>query len=167
MLPWRSHGWYSRLPDVRRGDHGLREQDALRRLEAVPEFLYASCISFHDQDFEARLFIEVRVSRRPDRPEEVVLSVEDPMGDHADVVAVNERDRADYLSARFPAFPDEGAPNELSQRLGPARESFGADESIEVVEEPPLERDADAVHGHVLPLTHPGVTEVFKAPANV
>src|SRR6266571_978738 len=167
MLPWRSHGWYSQLPDVRRRDDGLREQDALRRLEAVREFLYASCVSFHDQDLEARLLVHVRVGRRPDRPEEIVLPVKDPMRHHSDVVAVDERDRADDLSARFPALPDERAPNELPQRLGPTRESFGADEPIEIVEEPRLERDADAVHGHVLPRTHPGVTEVFKAPANV
>src|SRR6266511_1084305 len=167
MLPWRSHGWYPRLPDVRRRDHGLREQDALRRLEAVREFLYASRVPFHDQDFEARLLVQVRVGRRPDRPEEVVLSMQDAVGDHADVVAVDERDRADHLSARFPALPDERAPDQLPQRLGPTRESFGADEPIEVVEELPLERDADAVHGHVLPPTHPGVTGVFKVPANV
>src|SRR6266487_4700751 len=166
MLPWRSHGWYSQLPDVRRRDHGLREQDALRRLEAVREFLYASCISFHDQDFEARLFIEVGVGRRPDRPEEVVLPVKDAMRHHSDVVAVDERDRADDLSARLSALPDERAPNELPQRLGATVESFGADEPVEVVEESPLERDADAVHGHVLPPTHPGVTGVFKASAN-
>src|SRR5712691_7125907 len=128
MLPWRSHTWYSRLPDVRRGDHGLREQDALRRLEAVREFLHASRVSFHDQDFEARLLIQVRVGRRPDRPEEIVLPVKDSMRHHSDVVAVDKRDRADDLSARFSALPDERAPNELPQRLGATRESFGADE---------------------------------------
>src|SRR6266581_1984526 len=139
MLPWRSHGWYSRLPDVRRRDHGLREQDPLRRLEAVREFLYASCVSFHDQDLEARLLVQVRVGRRADRPEEVVLPMKDPMGHHPDVVAIDERDRADDLSARFPALSDERAPDQLPQRLGAARESFGADEPIEVGEEPPLE----------------------------
>src|SRR5437867_3248897 len=79
--------------------------------------------------------------------------MQDPMGDHADVVAIDERDRADDLSARFLALPAERVPYELPQRLGAARESFGADEPIEVVEELPLERDADAVHGHVLPPT--------------
>src|SRR6266702_4263967 len=166
MLPWSSHGWYSRLPDVRRRDDGLREQDALRRLEAVREFLYASRVPFDNQDLEARLLVHVRVGRRPDRPEEIVLPVKDSMRHHSDVVAIDERDRADDLSARFSALPDERAPNELPQRLGATPESFGADKPIEIVEEAPLQRDADAVHGHVLPRTHPGVTGVFKASAN-
>ncbi len=93
--------------------------------------------------------------------------MQDAMGNHADVVPIDERDRADDFSARFPALTDERAPNQLPQRLGATRESFGADETVEVGEEPPLERDADAVDGHVLPPTHLGVTGVFKAPANV
>jgi len=143
-----------------------REQDAFRRLEAVRELLHASCVSFYNQDLEARLVIQVCVGRRPDRPEEVVLSMQDAMGDHADVVPIDERDCANHLPARFPALAHEGPPDEFAQRLGAARESLGTDEPVEVLQQTALKRNTDSVDRHVLPSLPSRATGVFKPAAN-
>src|SRR2546428_6112613 len=134
--------------EVGRGRDGLREQHAANRLEAVGEFLDLVWAPLHDDDLQTRFFAEVRVCARPDRAKERMLAVQDAVGDHSDVVSIEERDRPDRASTRLYLPTSEGRPDQVSQGLRTAPIPSVSHESVERFQEWTFERDADSGNRH-------------------
>src|SRR5207244_3672170 len=68
-----------------------------------------------------------------------------------DVVAVEEGDRAHYVSSRFDLAPRERRPDQVPQCLRTASVTAVPHESVERLQERSFERDADSSHGHGRP----------------
>ena len=87
---------------------GERQAAVLHSLgadERVGNLLHGRGFAAHHQHFQAIVVIQVDVQRGKDRAVKVVLHVGEFLVEHADVVVVDERDRAhDVAVGRFPDF---------------------------------------------------------------
>src|SRR5207249_12215793 len=94
---------------------------------------------------------EMRASTRTERSEERVLAEYDPVPDHSDCVAIQERNRADRVSAGFDLPMGKGGPDQVSLRLRTAPVSPIPHEPVERFQERAFERYADSSNGHRRP----------------
>src|SRR5439155_17234492 len=84
-------------------------------------------------------------------PEELVLTVEEPMRDHPDLVPVYDRDRPDDVAPGRKTTPCQGLPDQIPQGLRATAVSFLRHEPIEVRQERSLQGNSAALDRHVSP----------------
>src|SRR2546427_2366694 len=88
------------------------------------------------------------VRARSNRWKERMLAVEDPVGDHSDVVSIEERYRPDRASTGSDPPSRQGFSDEVSKCLGTAPVTSFANESVELFEQRPFEGNANSGNGH-------------------
>src|SRR6266550_3294071 len=132
-------------------NHGLGREDAFQGLQPSRELRDPPGIAVHNEDLQTRLLVEVGVGRGADEPEELVLTVEEPMRDHPDLVPVYDRDRPDDVAPGRKTTPSEGLSNQITQGLRATAVSFLRHEPIEVRQERSLQGNPDALDRHVSP----------------
>ena len=77
-----------------------------------------------------------------------MLAVQDAMGDHSDVMSIEEGDRPDRASSHLDLPTGEGRSDQVSQGLRTAPVTSVPYESIERFQEWTFERDADSGNRH-------------------
>ena len=96
----------------------------------------------HD-DLKTVSMIEVDMKGRTDRVAERVLHLGQPLGEVADVVVINQRERGDAGRAFADAGAGDLGADEITQHLG-AGDAARLDDAIEVLEQRRLHGDAEA-----------------------
>jgi hypothetical protein len=133
--------------------------DGRQRNHFDPPLLHAACCQealgrFADtiaragqhDDFETVVVVEVNMKRGTDGIAEVVLHRREPLGEIANVMIVDERERGDAQSAFAELGLGHLGADQVAQNFG-ARDTARLDERIEIVEQRRLHGDAKANEG--------------------
>lgn len=97
----------------------------------------------HDDDLEAVVVVEVNVESGVHFVAERVLEVGEALGQVADVVVVDERERSDRVATGANFGASNFGANEVTKKLGSRPASF-LDELVEILEERPFHGDAES-----------------------
>ncbi len=117
--------------------------NAARAEDPIGRGLQVIGVAAQDDDLEAQLVIQVHVHRRADLVAEVVLHVGQGVGQIADVVVIDEGERADRLDVRPRLALRDHRARHVAKGLR-ARRAARLDQAIEVAQERLLHRHAKA-----------------------
>jgi hypothetical protein len=118
-------------------------RDAAGCEELVGHALKLVAAPVHDDDFEASMRVEVHVERGAHPISELVLKLRELFGELAHVMVVDEGERGYGVRAARHLRPNDLAPDEVPQELGPGDPAVCHDD-VEVVEQILFHRDAKA-----------------------
>ena len=121
--------------------------DPARREDLIGDVAEHVGVAVHDDDLEAVVGAEVHVHRRTDLAAELVLELGEALGEIADVMVINERERADGVGIRRSLFARHFSAHEIAQDLR-ARGVPRRDDTIEVLEQIGFHRDAETSELH-------------------
>jgi hypothetical protein len=96
----------------------------------------------HHHDLETEIVCQVNVERGPDAFTELVLQLGELLAEIADVVVIDERQRADRVDAPRDLGPSDLAAREVAEQLGAGAAAF-LHQLVELPEQGILDRDPE------------------------
>jgi hypothetical protein len=127
---------------------------ALQSNQATCKFLDLSGSTVHDEDLEARIVVEMRMTGRDHQFMTGMLEFRQLLCDTVNVMIEDEGNGADYrgIGTRRP-FRDQAIANQVAKGFGPVCVAQTRDEMIKAFEEVRIECNSDSgkdAHGHSL-----------------